>query len=71
MADGRVAWLHNLMRVVTDAHDGVVRLQGVMIDTTAFKQVQGAVQESEPYRSWIEGSMQGAIVHCDGVVRFV
>lgn len=44
--DGRLVWLRDLVNVVIEDNK-LVKLRGVMIDITAYKQAQIALQESE------------------------
>ncbi|MFB2938701.1 PAS domain-containing protein [Aerosakkonemataceae cyanobacterium BLCC-F154] len=44
--DGRIVWLRDIVNVVIKDNK-LVKLRGVMIDITAYKQAQSALQESE------------------------
>ena len=45
-ADGRVVWLHDIVKVVVE-NDQPIKLRGVMVDITARKQAEKVRQESE------------------------
>jgi PAS domain S-box-containing protein len=62
-ADGRVVWLHDIVRVASDAA-GHCQLRGVMVDVTARKlaeQQQQALAQSEKLRAL--GQMAGGVAH--------
>ncbi len=56
-ADGRLAWLSNIVRVVKDKEGKPCQLRGVMVDITDRKQAEEALRESEDrYRDLVEHS---------------
>jgi len=46
-ADGRVVWLHDLVRVVRDEDGKATLLRGVMVDITERKRTEGALRDRE------------------------
>jgi PAS domain S-box-containing protein len=62
-ADGRTVWLRDIVTVLSDA-DGPKSLQGVMIDITERKRAEEILRESEErFRTLIDSSSQGILVH--------
>ncbi|HET7583829.1 MAG TPA: ATP-binding protein [Gemmatimonadaceae bacterium] len=67
-ADGRVVWLHDVVRVVRD-HDGrPARLRGVMLDITARKEAEAALKDREAQLRQVQkleavGKLAGGIAH--------
>ncbi|RMH07824.1 MAG: PAS domain S-box protein [Nitrospirae bacterium] len=45
--DGRLVWLRDIVRVVPETADRPKRLRGIMLDITAWKEVEAARQASE------------------------
>lgn len=45
-ADGRIVWLRDIVTVIVE-NDQPVRLRGVMVDITKYKQIEEALQDSE------------------------
>lgn len=44
-ADGRVVWIHDIVRVVKDAQGRVVRLRGVMVEITESKEAEAQLRK--------------------------
>ncbi len=62
-ADGRTVWLRDIVTVLSDA-DGPKSLQGVMIDITERRRAEEVLRESEErFRTLIDSSSQGILVH--------
>ena len=58
-ADGRVVWLHNIVKVVVE-NDQSIKLRGIMVDITARKQAEVALQESQGrWQFALEGAGDG------------
>jgi PAS domain S-box-containing protein len=67
-ADGRVLWVHDMVRVLAGRADGRRRLRSVMIDITERKQAELEVQEQRQLLSHLTrvatlGELSGALAH--------
>ena len=70
--DGTVRWVRDSV-VARPAADGRCRrLDGVVSDVTERKQAEAEVRASEErYRTVVENSIQGILIHTDGTLRYV
>lgn len=70
-ADGRTVWIRDRVRVSRDARGRPTSLRGVMVDTTARREADEALRESEDrYRRLVEESPDAILVHVDGKFVF-
>ena len=67
-ADGRVLWVHDMVRVLAGRVDGRRRLRSVMVDITARKQAELEIQQQRQLLTHLTrvatlGELSGALAH--------
>jgi two-component system cell cycle sensor histidine kinase/response regulator CckA len=71
-ADGRVLWIRDLVRVISDGHGHATALHGVMIDLTERRQAESALDRKDQYyRALIEHALDIiTVVSRDGILQY-
>ena len=71
-ADGSLIWSDLHARAVRNAHDGrILYYEASLVDVSERKRAQDALQASESrYRAVVEASIQGVLIHIDGIIQF-
>jgi PAS domain S-box-containing protein len=68
--DGRIVWLRDEARLVHDASGRPLFLQGVTLDLTQRRELEGALQESEAHYRFIAENVRDVIWTTDLDLRF-
>jgi PAS domain S-box-containing protein len=69
--DGSILWISINARAIRDARGALLRFEGIAEDITERKRAVELLRQSEErYRSVVEGSLQGIVIHQDGKIQY-